>query len=153
MELLRPYLELSNVVDGVFGLATTLYGITFKENSDIPVYHPDVKAYEVLDYDGKFLAVLYTDFHPRKGKQGGAWMTSYKEQYIDELGNDNRPHVSVTMNFSKPTKDKPALLTLSEVETFLHEFGHALHGIFSNVKYSTISGTNVIGILLSYHLK
>ena len=143
MELLRPYLELSNVINGVFGLATTLYGITFKENSDIPVYHPDVKAYEVLDYDGKFLAVLYTDFHPRKGKQGGAWMTSYKEQYIDELGNDNRPHVSVTMNFSKPTKDKPALLTLSEVETFLHEFGHALHGIFSNVKYSTISGTNV----------
>ena len=143
MELLRPYLELSNVINGVFGLATTLYGITFKENSDIPVYHPDVKAYEFLDYDGKFLAVLYTDFHPRKGKQGGAWMTSYKEQYIDELGNDNRPHVSVTMNFSKPTKDKPALLTLSEVETFLHEFGHALHGIFSNVKYSTISGTNV----------
>ncbi len=143
MELLRPYLELSNVINGVFGLATTLYGITFKENSDIPVYHPDVKAYEVLDCDGNFLAVLYTDFHPRKGKQGGAWMTSYKEQYIDELGNDNRPHVSVTMNFSKPTKDKPALLTLSEVETFLHEFGHALHGIFSNVKYSTISGTNV----------
>lgn len=143
MELLRPYLELSNVINGVFGLATTLYGITFKENSDIPVYHPDVKAYEVLDCDGNFLAVLYTDFHPRKGKQGGAWMTSYKEQYIDELGNDNRPHVSVTMNFSKPTKDKPALLTLSEVETFLHEFGHALHGIFSNVKYSAISGTNV----------
>ena len=143
MELLRPYLELSNVINGVFGLATTLYGITFKENSDIPVYHPDVKAYEVLDCDGNFLAVLYTDFHPRKGKQGGAWMTSYKEQYIDELGNDNRPHLSVTMNFSKPTKDKPALLTLSEVETFLHEFGHALHGIFSNVKYSTISGTNV----------
>ena len=143
MELLRPYLELSKVVKGVFGLATTLYGITFKENSDIPVYHPDVKAYEVIDSDGKFLAVLYTDFHPRQGKQGGAWMTSYKEQYIDEQGVDNRPHVSVTTNFTKPTKNKPALLTLSEVETFLHEFGHALHGIFSNVKYSTISGTNV----------
>lgn len=142
-EALRPYFELSQVKSGVFGLATRLYGITFKENKDIPVYHPDVKAYEVYDKDGSFLAVLYTDFHPRAGKKSGAWMTSYKEQWIDDNGTNSRPHVSVTMNFTKPTPDKPALLTFSEVTTFLHEFGHALHGIFANTRFKSMSGTNV----------
>lgn len=147
-EMLRPYFPLDNVVKGVFGLATTLYGVTFSENPDIPVYHPDVKAYDVLDADGSFLAVLYTDFFPREGKQSGAWMTGYREQYIDEKG-DHRPHVSVTMNFTKPvpatatTEAKPSLLTLGEVETFLHEFGHSLHGMFARTHYASLSGTNV----------
>ena len=142
-EMLRPYFELSKVKKGVFGLATRLYGITFKENPDIPVYHPDVTAYEVFDKNGSYLAVLYTDFHPREGKQSGAWMTSYKEQWIDKEEGNSRPHVSVTMNLTKPTEDKPALLTLGEVETFLHEFGHALHGIFANTRFESMSGTNV----------
>lgn len=143
-EKLRPYFELSNVKKGVFGLATRLYGITFKENKDIPVYHPDVNAYEVFDKDGSFLAVLYTDFHPRAGKQGGAWMTSYKEQWIDrQTGENSRPHISLVMNFTKPTKDKPALLTHGEVNTFLHEFGHSLHGMFANTTYKSLSGTSV----------
>lgn len=142
-EALRPYFELSKVKEGVFGLATRLYGITFRENKDIPVYHPDVQAYEVFDKDGSYLAVLYTDFHPRAGKRSGAWMTEYKEQWIDENGNNNRPHVSVTMNFTKPTAEKPALLTFSEVTTFLHEFGHALHGMFANTHFQSMSGTNV----------
>lgn len=141
-ELLRPYFELSQVKKGVFGLASRLYGITFMENKNIPVYHPDVKAYDVFDKDGSFLAVLYTDFHPRKGKHAGAWMTNYKEQWIDQDTN-SRPHVSVTMNFTKPQADKPALLTLGEVETFLHEFGHSLHGMFANTTYASLSGTNV----------
>jgi len=142
-EMLRPYFELSKVIDGVFGLANRLYGITFKENKDIPVYHPDVKAYEVFDKDGSFLAVFYADFHPRKGKQGGAWMTEYQGQYIDRKGENVRPHVSVVMNLTKPTEDKPALLTLGEVETFLHEFGHSLHGMFANTRFESLSGTNV----------
>lgn len=142
-EMLRPYFELARVKQGVFGLATRLYGITFRENPDIPVYHPDVTAYEVFDRDGSFLAVLYTDFHPRAGKQSGAWMTSYKEQWMNEEDGDSRPHVSVTMNLTKPTEEKPALLTLGEVETFLHEFGHALHGIFSRTRFESLSGTNV----------
>ncbi len=143
-EKLRPYFELSKVKQGVFGLATRLYGITFKENKDIPVYHPDVDAYEVFDKDGSFLAVLYTDFYPREGKQGGAWMTSYKEQWIDrKTGENSRPHVSLVMNFTKPTKEKPALLTHGEVNTFLHEFGHSLHGMFANTTYRTLSGTSV----------
>jgi peptidyl-dipeptidase Dcp len=142
-EMLRPYFELSKVIDGVFGLANKLYGITFKENKDIPVYHPDVKAYEVFDKDGSFLAVFYADFHPRKGKQGGAWMTEYQGQYIDRKGENVRPHVSVVMNLTKPTEDKPALLTLGEVETFLHEFGHSLHGMFANTRFESLSGTNV----------
>ena len=141
-EELRPYFELKNVIQGVFGLATRLYGITFEENSAIPVYHPDVKAYEGHDKDGSFLAVLYTDFHPRASKRSGAWMTSYKEQWKDENGN-SRPHVSVTMNFTKPSEEKPALLTFSEVNTFLHEFGHALHGMFADTTYQSMSGTNV----------
>ena len=142
-EMLRPYFELSKVIGGVFGLANKLYGITFKENKDIPVYHPDVKAYEVFDKDGSFLAVFYADFHPRKGKQGGAWMTEYQGQYIDRKGENVRPHVSVVMNLTKPTEDKPALLTLGEVETFLHEFGHSLHGMFANTRFESLSGTNV----------
>jgi peptidyl-dipeptidase Dcp len=157
-EMLRPYFELSKVIDGVFGLANRLYGITFKENKDIPVYHPDVKAYEVFDKDGSYLAVFYADFHPRKGKQGGAWMTEYQGQcFRYEKGNHKdqsskfkgqsyenvRPHVSVVMNLTKPTEDKPALLTLDEVETFLHEFGHSLHGMFANTRFESLSGTNV----------
>lgn len=142
-EMLRPYLELSNVIKGVFGLATRLYGITFRENADIPVYHPDVKAYEVFDADGSYLAVLYADFFPRKGKQGGAWMTQYQGQWIDRKGTNVRPHVSIVMNLTKPTAEKPALLTLGEVETFLHEFGHALHGMFANTRFESLSGTNV----------
>lgn len=142
-EMLRPYFELSRVIDGVFGLANKLYGITFKENKDIQVYHPDVKAYEVFDEDGTFLAVFYADFHPRKGKQGGAWMTEYQGQYIDRKGENVRPHVSVVMNLTKPTDEKPALLTLGEVETFLHEFGHSLHGMFANTRFESLSGTNV----------
>lgn len=142
-EMLRPYFELSKVIGGVFGLATRLYGITFKENKDIPVYHPDVKAYEVYDNDGSYLAVLYADFFPRKGKQGGAWMTEFQGQWIDSKGNNVRPHVSVVMNLTKPTDEKPALLTLGEVETFLHEFGHSLHGMFANTRFESLSGTNV----------
>lgn len=142
-EMLRPYFELSRVIGGVFGLANRLYGITFKENKDIQVYHKDVKAYEVFDADGSFLAVFYADFHPRKGKQGGAWMTGYQGQWIDRKGENVRPHVSVVMNLTKPTDDKPALLTLGEVETFLHEFGHSLHGMFANTRFESLSGTNV----------
>ena len=152
-EMLRPYFQLDKVIDGVFGLANKLYGITFKENKDIPVYHPDVKAYEVFDKDGSYLAVFYADFHPRDGKQGGAWMTEYQSQWMERtdvhkpFGPDNcknvRPHVSVVMNLTKPTDEKPALLTLGEVETFLHEFGHSLHGIFANTRFASLSGTGV----------
>lgn len=141
-EMLRPYFPLKQVIDGVFGLAHRLYGISFKENAEIPVYHPDVKAFEVFDKDGSYLAVLYADFHPRETKQSGAWMTEYKNQWKRDGGN-SRPHVSITMNFTKPTADKPALLTLGEVETFLHEFGHALHGIFADTTYASLSGTHV----------
>ena len=143
-EMLRPYFQLDKVIGGVFGLANRLYGITFKENKAIPVYHPDVKAYEVFDRDGSFLAVFYADFHPRKGKQGGAWMTQYQGQCINRKGENVRPHVSVVMNLTKPTDEKPALLTLGEVETFLHEFGHSLHGMFANTRFESLSGTNVL---------
>ena len=152
-EMLRPYFQLDKVIDGVFGLANRLYGITFKENKNISVYHSDVKAFEVFDRDGSFLAVFYADFHPRKGKQGGAWMTEYQGQWMERedvhkpFGAGNctnvRPHVSVVMNLTKPTAEKPALLTLGEVETFLHEFGHSLHGMFANTRFESLSGTNV----------
>lgn len=142
-EMLRPYFELSKVIEGVFGLANRLYGISFKENNEIPVYHQDVKAYDVFDTDGSYLAVFYADFHPRKGKQGGAWMTEFQGQWINRKGENIRPHVSVVMNFTKPTPQKPALLTLGEVETFLHEFGHSLHGMFANTRFGSLSGTNV----------
>ncbi len=142
-ELLRPYFRLESVIDGVFGLARRLYGIRFAENKDIPVYHKDVTAYEVFDKDETYLGVLYADFFPRTGKRPGAWMTEYKGQWHEPDGQDSRPHVSLVMNFTKPTADKPALLTLGEVETFLHEFGHSLHGLFAASTYGSLSGTNV----------
>lgn len=142
-EMTRPYFELNNVKNGVFGLATQLYGITFKENKEIPVYHPEVDAYEVYDADGKFLSILYTDFHPRDGKQSGAWMNSIKEQYHEADGSDSRPQIIIVMNFTRPTETKPSLLTFDEVNTLLHEFGHALHGMFAEGKYASLSGTNV----------
>jgi peptidyl-dipeptidase Dcp len=142
-EELRPYFELSNVVDGVFGLATKLYGLQFTENPAIEVYHADVKAYDVTDENGEYIGVLYTDFFPRASKRPGAWMTGFKDQFITDEGVNSRPHVSIVMNFTKPTGDKPSLLTPYEVETFLHEFGHALHGLLANTKYSSLSGTSV----------
>lgn len=142
-EKLRPYFELSQVKNGIFGLANRLYGITFRERKDIPVYHPDVTAYEVLDADGSFLAVFYADLYAREGKQGGAWMTNYKEQWIDDNGANSRPHVAIATNFPRPLPGHPSLLNLDEVETFLHEFGHALHGMFSKVRFRSLSGTNV----------
>lgn len=142
-EEFRPYFRLENVVKGVFGLATRLYGLQFKENPDIEPYHPDVVAYEVNDTNGDHLGILYTDFFPRQGKQPGAWMTDIKEQQILPDGTDSRPIVSIVMNFTKPTDAKPSLLTPGEVRTFLHEFGHALHGLMSKVTYKSLSGTNV----------
>ncbi|WP_304961426.1 M3 family metallopeptidase [uncultured Duncaniella sp.] len=143
-EELRPYFELNNVIDGVFGLATRLYGVKFVKNPDIPVYHPDVTAFDVKDEDGSYLGVIYTDFFPRASKRAGAWMTEFKGQRVDENGNNSRPHVTIVMNFTKPTSTKPSLLTPSEVETFLHEFGHALHGLLADSKYGSLAGTNVL---------
>lgn len=142
-EELRPYFELNNVIDGVFGLATKLYGLTFEPNADIEVYHPDVKAYDVKDADGSYLGVIYTDFFPRESKRPGAWMTSFKDECVTADGTQVRPHVTIVMNFTKPTGTKPALLTPYEVETFLHEFGHALHGLLADTKYASLSGTSV----------
>lgn len=142
-ELLRPYFELERVTQGVFGLATRLYGITFHKRADIQVYHPEVEAWEVKDRDNSFLGILYTDYHPRASKQSGAWMTCYKEQWNDEEDGNSRPHASITMNFSKSTPEKPSLLTLGEIETFLHEFGHSLHALFSQVHFESLSCTNV----------
>jgi peptidyl-dipeptidase Dcp len=142
-EAMRPYFELSNVIDGVFGLATRLYGLHFKADPEIEVYHPDVTAYEVTDNDGNYVGVLYTDFFPRASKRPGAWMTNFKEQWIEADGTNSRPHVSIVMNFTKPVGDKPSLLTPYEIETFLHEFGHSLHGLLANSKYQSLSGTNV----------
>lgn len=142
-EELRPYFPLDNVIDGVFGLATKLYGLTFTPNDSIQVYHPDVKAFEVRNPDGSLVGILYTDFFPRASKRPGAWMTSFREQHIDENGINVRPLVSIVMNFTKPTAEKPSLLTPYEVETFLHEFGHALHGLLADTRYSSLSGTNV----------
>lgn len=141
-EMLKPYFKLEKVIDGVFGLATDLFGLTFVPNDKIQVYHPDVKAYEV--YRGKqFMAILYLDFHPRDSKRGGAWMTAFREQSVDANGKDIRPLVSLVMNFTPSTADAPSLLTFNEVRTFMHEFGHSLHGMLSEVHYSTISGTSV----------
>lgn len=141
-EELRPYFELGNVVAGVFGLAHRLYGISFMENKEVEVYHDDVKAYDVIDSNGDFLGVIYTDFFPRESKRPGAWMTGFRDEYIDCSGM-HRPLVSIVMNFTKPTSDKPSLLTPNEVTTFLHEFGHALHGLFASTKYASMSGTAV----------
>ncbi len=142
-EAMRPYFKLENVVDGVFGLATRLYGVTFVQNDSVEVYHPDVKAYDVKDADGRFLGVLYTDFFPRASKRPGAWMTGFKEEFYTDAGVSSRPHVSIVMNFTKPTADKPSLLTPGEVETFLHEFGHALHGLLADTRFQSLSGTSV----------
>ena len=141
-EVLKPYFELENTKKAVFDLATRLFGITFKKNSKIQVYHPEVEAWDVLDEKGKFLSVLYTDFHPREGKRAGAWMSDYKAQWI-EGKKDSRPHITIVMNFTRPTETKPALLTYDELTIFLHEFGHALHGILTKCTYESLSGTNV----------
>ncbi|WP_300286072.1 M3 family metallopeptidase [uncultured Alistipes sp.] len=141
-EQMKPYFKLENVQKGVFLLAEKLYGVTFKENTDIPVYHPDVKAYEVYDADGRFLAVLYMDFFPRASKRGGAWMTEFRSQSV-ENGEEIRPLISVVTNFTKPTENTPSLLTFDEVTTLLHEFGHALHGIFADGTYPSLTGTSV----------
>lgn len=141
-EMLKPYFKLENVIDGVFGLATDLFGLRFVPNNEIQVYHPDVKVYEV--YRGKqFMAVLYLDFHPRDSKRGGAWMTAFREQYIGADGKDVRPLVSLVMNFTPSSADAPSLLTFDEVRTFMHEFGHSLHGMLSEVHYTSLSGTSV----------
>ena len=141
-EILKPYFKLENVLNGSFAIAEKLFGITFKEVFDIDKYHENVKTFEVLDFEGKLVAVFYTDFFPRKGKRNGAWMTSFKPQYIKD-GINERPHVSIVCNFTPPTETKPSLLTFSEVTTLFHEFGHALHGMLANTTYPSLSGTSV----------
>ena len=141
-ELLRPYFKLENVISGVFQVAQKLYGLTFNVKNDIPVYHSDVKTYDVLDENGKHLAVFYADFFPRAGKRNGAWMTSFRGQKIHN-GENIRPHISIVCNFTKPTATKPSLITHGEVTTLFHEFGHALHGMLANTYYESLSGTNV----------
>ena len=141
-ELLKPYFQLENCIDAVFGLATRLYGITFHEMKDIPVYHEEVKVYEVKDVDGSHLALLYADFFPRSSKRGGAWMTEFRGQSIRN-GVEERPFVNIVMNFTKPTAEAPSLLTHGELTTFLHEFGHALHGILAQGRYPSLTGTGV----------
>ena len=141
-DVLRPYFELESVKQGVFGLANRLYGIKFVENKDIQVYNPEVSAYDVFDEKGKYLAVYYSDFHPRDGKRGGAWMNDFQPQYMCGK-KDHRPHIVNVMNFTRATETKPALLTYDEVETFLHEFGHGLHGMLTRCQYASQSGTNV----------
>lgn len=141
-ELLRPYFPLEQVIEGVFLTSTKLFGIVFTARPDIPVYNPDVTAYEVKDRSGKHLAVFYADFFPRSGKRNGAWMTSFRGQNM-ENGKENRPHISIVCNFTKPTKSKPSLLTFNEVTTLFHEFGHALHGILARGNYESLSGTSV----------
>jgi len=142
-EDMRPYFELDNTIKGVFGLAGSLYGYKFKENKNVPVYHSDVKAFDVLDKNGDLLGLLYTDFYYRPGKAPGAWMTEFVGESIDDKGVRTLPIISIVMNFSKPTGNEPSLLTPYEVETFLHEFGHAIHGLSGQAKYETLGGTNV----------
>ena len=141
-EILKPYFKLENVIDGVFDIANRLYDLNFEEVFDIDKYHEDVKTYNVTDNKGNFISVFYADYHPRKGKRNGAWMTSYKSQQIKNGIND-RPHVSIVCNFTKPTATKPSLLTFNEVTTLFHEFGHALHGMLANTTYNSLSGTSV----------
>jgi len=141
-QLLKPYFQLDKCIDAVFGLATRLYGITFEQRGDIPVYHEDVKVYEVKDENGAHLALFYADFFPRETKRGGAWMTEFRGQYR-KGGKDFRPFISIVTNFSKPAAGKPSLLTHGELETFLHEFGHSLHGMLSRGTYPSMCGTNV----------
>lgn len=141
-EAIKPYFKLENVVKGIYGLAGRLYGLQFTELNNASIYHPEVKVYEVHDKEGRFLALFYADFFPRESKQGGAWMTHYLEQHRSGT-TDNRPHVSIVCNFTRPTETAPSLLTYDEVRTFLHEFGHALHGMLSECRYWSLSGTNV----------
>ncbi len=141
-EQLKPYFKLENVLNGAFTVAEKLFGISFKEVFDIDKYHEDVQTFEVLDSEGNLVAVFYTDFFPRKGKRNGAWMTSFKPQYIKD-GINERPHVSIVCNFTPPTETKPSLLTFNEVTTLFHEFGHALHGMLANTTYPSLSGTSV----------
>jgi len=141
-EKLKPYFKLENVIDGVFVIAQKLFGLQFKQTEAIDRYHDEVKTYKVLDAEGSLVSMLYADFHPRAGKRGGAWMTSYKPQQIKN-GENDRPHVSIVCNFTKPTPSKPSLLTFNEVTTLFHEFGHALHGMLANTTYQSLSGTNV----------
>ena len=141
-ELLKPYFELSNVQAAIFDLANRLYGLQFTENPDIPVYHPDVKAFDVTDENGRFMAVLYIDYFPRESKRGGAWMTAFREQSVVN-GEEQRPFVSLVTNFTKPTATEPSLLTFDEVTTILHEFGHGLHGMLAEGTYPSLTGTNV----------
>ena len=141
-ELLKPYFKLENVLEGAFLIAEKLFDIKFKKVDDIDIYHKDVSTYEVLDDKNELVAVFYADFFPRKGKRNGAWMTSFKPQYIQN-GINHRPHVSIVCNFTPPTESKPSLLTFNEVTTLFHEFGHALHGILANTTYPSLSGTSV----------
>jgi peptidyl-dipeptidase Dcp len=141
-ELLKPYFKLENVLNGAFTIAEKLFGISFKEVFDIDKYHNDVQTFEVLDFEGELVAVFYADFFPRKGKRNGAWMTSFKPQYLKN-GVNERPHVSIVCNFTPPTETKPSLLTFNEVTTLFHEFGHALHGMLANTTYPSLSGTSV----------
>ena len=141
--LLKPYLALDKAVEGMFAVAHKLYGLHFTLTDEVEKYHPEVQTYKVTDEDGNYLALFYTDFFPRAGKRNGAWMTSYKEQYRDEQGNDSRPHISIVCNFTRPTDNAPSLLTFNELTTLFHEFGHALHGMLSKVTYPSLSGTNV----------
>jgi Zn-dependent oligopeptidase len=141
-EILKPYFKLENVIDGVFTIANRLYDLNFEEIATIDKYHEDVKTYNVTDTNGKFVALFYADFHPRKGKRNGAWMTSYKSQQIKNKINE-RPHISIVCNFTKPTETKPSLLTFNEVTTLFHEFGHALHGMLADTTYNSLSGTSV----------
>ena len=141
-EILKPYFKLKNVIDGVFTIANRLYDLNFEEITTIDKYHEDVKTYNVTDTNGKFVAIFYADFHPRKGKRNGAWMTSYKSQQVKNKINE-RPHISIVCNFTKPTETKPSLLTFNEVTTLFHEFGHALHGMLADTTYSSLSGTSV----------
>ncbi len=141
-EVLKPYFKLENVLDGAFETADLLYGITFTERFDIDKYHDEVKTFEVKDREGKHLAVFYADFFPRSGKRGGAWMTSFSDQYVSD-GKDHRPQISIVCNFNRPSKTTPSLLTFNEVTTLFHEFGHALHGMLSRTLYASLSGTHV----------
>jgi len=141
--LLKPYLALDKAVEGMFAVAHKLYGLHFTLTNEVEKYHPEVQTYKVTDENGNYLALFYTDFFPRAGKRNGAWMTSYKEQYRDEQGNDSRPHISIVCNFTRPTDTAPSLLTFNELTTLFHEFGHALHGMLSKVTYPSLSGTNV----------
>ena len=141
--LLKPYLALDKAVEGMFAVAHKLYGLHFTLTDEVEKYHPEVQTYKVTDENGNYLALFYTDFFPRAGKRNGAWMTSYKEQYRDEQGDDSRPHISIVCNFTRPTDTAPSLLTFNELTTLFHEFGHALHGMLSKVTYPSLSGTNV----------